>query len=167
MGFIYNNLKWVEEYDINGNIELTTLCFDCNCVLIGTMRDLSCPKCEKSYHLNEPIGFYKHKLEKIIESEKYKNIQFINIDNELVPILNEDIKDSTIWVRTSVKENARGKKQVMILVGDRNEKNKAQLFVVPEDERVGFDQTNDHPAEVLAKVEVTFKNSKTVIKEKK
>ena len=51
----------------------------------------------------------------------------------------------------------------MILAGDKTSKNKTQLFVDHTNERLAFDQHNDHPGEVFSKVTATFKKSKSKI----
>jgi len=53
---------------------------------------------------------------------------------------------------------------LMVLAGSKKDKDKAQLFIDPKNEKLTFDQNNDHPSEVFCKVEATFKKSVSEIK---
>jgi hypothetical protein len=76
----------------------------------------------------------------------------------------EQITDPDYWADIKISKNRKGEVQLMVLAGSKKEKDKAQLFVEPKNERLAFDQNNSHPREVFAVVEATFKSSKQTIK---
>jgi hypothetical protein len=82
---------------------------------------------------------------------------FIYLDDVAVPVAGEMLKetDSPVWVKTRVTDSKSGLR-LIVWAGTRAAKNKTQLFVEPELKRLGFDQNDDHPLEVFAKVEATF-----------
>lgn len=51
----------------------------------------------------------------------------------------------------------------MVLLGSRKEKDKSQLFLEIDDQKLSFDQKDKHPKELLAKVVAEFKDSSSEI----
>ena len=51
----------------------------------------------------------------------------------------------------------------MVLAGSKKQKDKTQLFLDPSNEKLTFDQNNDHPRKIFAKVIAVFKGSKSGI----
>ena len=92
-----------------------------------------------------------------IDSMVFKQYKVMNLDDSAIPVLKEDIKDKNnpYWIRAKFTESKSGTR-LIIWAGNREAKNKTQLFVEPELKRLSFDQNDDHPLDVLAKVEVTF-----------
>ena len=99
----------------------------------------------------------------ILESQKYKDAEIINIDGELVRIQRLQESDNDYWIDAKLSKNKKGEVQLMVLAGSKKSKDKTQLFLDPKNERLAFDQNNEHPTNIFAKVVGTFKNSKSEI----
>lgn len=52
----------------------------------------------------------------------------------------------------------------MVLIGSKKQNDKVQLFADIDNQKLGFDQNNIHPKELLAKVTAEFKESISEIK---
>lgn len=126
-----------------------------------------CPKCKNKILLEKPIWEIAEDAMKVIKSIDLKNTKIINLDDEYFVLNSAKTKDEDYWIRTTVNENKNGETQVMILVGSLKDKNKAQLFLNIDNEKLGFDQNDTNPLKILAKVEATFKNSKSIIEKNK
>lgn len=85
----------------------------------------------------------------------FSEMSVINLDDEAIPVASESLKDTDYWVKAKVTESKSGTR-LIVWAGSKKAKNKAQLFVEPELKRLSFDQNDDHPTEVFAKVEATF-----------
>jgi hypothetical protein len=92
-----------------------------------------------------------------IDAQAFSKMPVLNLDDSAVPVAKEDIKEKNnpYWVRSKITESKAGTR-LIIWAGNRDAKNKTQLFVEPEIKKLSFDQNDDHPLEVFAKVEVTF-----------
>lgn len=124
---------------------------------------LSCPKCDFKVTLNKSYYDKQKDAAKIINSDYWKDSEIVNVDGEMIKIGKEVIKDPDYWIEAKISKNLKGKKQLMVLVGSKNETDKAQLFIDIDNEKLSFDQNNDHPKEILTKVVATFKDSKSEI----
>lgn len=88
----------------------------------------------------------------------FKTMSVLNLDDEAVPVANEEFKkDSPFWIKAKITESKSGTR-LIIWAGDKSQKNKTQLFIEPALKRLSFDQNDNHPTEVFAKVEATFVN---------
>lgn len=94
----------------------------------------------------------------------FEKATYIYLDDLAIPVATENLKekDSPVWVRARVTESKSGLR-LIVWAGDRSEKSKTQLFVEPEISRLSFDQNDDHPLEVFAKVEATFARGRVTI----
>ena len=171
--YLWEGLHWDIDYDINGNpYSQIPLCpkQKCNCRLKKSKETYSigeykynCVRCDFKITLNKSIEEKASDLIDIIESQKYKDAEIINLDGELVRVLREEQKDLDYWVDVKISKNRKDEVQLMVLAGSKKEKNKTQLFLDPQNEKVSFDQNNNHPKEIFSKVVATFKDSKTEI----
>ena len=171
--YLWEGLHWDIDYDINGNpYSQIPLCpkQKCNCRLKKSKETYSigeykynCVRCDFKITLNKSIEDKASDLIDIIESQKYKDAEIINLDGELVRVLREEQKDLDYWVDVKISKNRKDEVQLMVLAGSKKEKNKTQLFLDPQNEKVSFDQNNNHPKEIFSKVVATFKDSKTEI----
>jgi hypothetical protein len=94
-----------------------------------------------------------------LDALTFEKLTVINLDDEAIPVASEELKkDSPFWIKAKLTDSKSGKR-LIIWAGDRSKKNKTQLFIEPELKRLSFDQNDDHPTEVFAKVEVTFANN--------
>jgi hypothetical protein len=169
---LWDGLCWdTDWYDIN-NIEAFALCprKTCHCRIVKSKDQYShgeykydCIKCDFKITLNKSIEDKATHFLKILESQKYKDAEIINIDGDLVRIQREQVTDNDYWIDAKLSKNTKGDVQLMVLAGSKNEKDKAQLFLDIKNEKLTFDQNNDHPSEVFAVVTGTFKNSETKI----
>lgn len=126
-----------------------------------------CPHCDFKITLNESIEDKSEDLINVIEAKKYNDAEIINIDGELIKVQREQQIDSDYWADVKISKNKKGEFQLMVLAGSKKLKDKAQLFLDPQNEKLSFDQYNNHPKEVFAKVVATFKDSQSEISSKK
>lgn len=169
----WEGLHWDLDYDINGNpYSQMPLCpkEKCNCRLkesnekhpLGEHR-YCCVRCDFEITLNKSLEDKAIDLLDIVESQKYKDAQIINLDGELIRIQRAQVTDSDYWIDVKISKNKKDELQLMVLAGSKSDKTKAQLFLDPKNEKLSFDQNNDHPMEIFSKVTATFKNSKAEI----
>jgi hypothetical protein len=128
--------------------------------------DLACKICKIRIH-NEIDNFTDLKSfgKQRIEAQSLKDLQRIFIDEEGSAVLaREKIeKDPNYFVDAKLSNTSRGL-QLMVIAGRKDENGKkVQLFVEPG--RMSFDHNrkDQHPTGLFAKVEATFKDSKTSI----
>lgn len=171
--YIWENLHWDIKFDSNGEpTYITARCpkQKCNCKLVKSKEEYSrgeykyyCPKCDFKITLNKSVEDKASELAPIIESEKFKDAEIINIDGELIKVLSEYHDETDYWVEVKISKNKKEEVQLMILAGNRLLKNKTQLFLEPKNEKLTFDQNNDHPSKIFTKVTAQFKRSKSII----
>lgn len=173
--FLWEGLHWDVEYDINGNPIPFALCPKqrCNCSLVKSKETYSrgeykycCVRCDFKITLNKAVEEKGEDFLRILEAQKYKDAEIVNIDGELIRVQREQQTDSNYWVDVKLSKNKKGEVQVMVLAGDKSERSKSQLFVDPANERLAFDQHNDHPSKVFTKVTAIFKKSKAELESK-
>lgn len=117
-------------------------------------------QCAEGPHtLNIPRS-YSEELRYVIDridALVFAKVTYMYLDDVAIPMASDEIKDkdSPIWVKAKVTESKSGLR-LIVWAGDRSKKNKTQLFIEPELKRMSFDQNDDHPLEVFAKVEATF-----------
>lgn len=118
-------------------------------------------RCEEdSGHLVDIPRKYKKEKEFVknkIDAQVFSKFPAINLDDSMIPVAKENIKDkdNPYWIRSKITESKSGTR-LIIWAGNREAKNKTQLFIEPEIKKLSFDQNDDHPLEVFSKVEVTF-----------
>lgn len=130
-----------------------------------TATELECAEGPHSFHIprqfGQEISYVINKADALI----FEKMKVQNFDDELIPVASEELKDSSYWIRSKITDSKAGTR-LIIWAGDRSKHNKTQLFIEPELKRLSFDQNDDHPTEVFAKVEVTFAdNIKASIKD--
>lgn len=109
----------------------------------------------------------KHKADhflKILQSQKYKDAEIVNIDGDLIRIQRQEVKDSDYWIDAKISKDKKGNLQLMVLAGSKKTKDKVQLFLDPSNEKLSFDQNDSHPKEIFSKVLAIFKDSNSEIK---
>jgi hypothetical protein len=171
----WDGLHWNIEYDFNGNPYPYALCPKqrCHCTLIKSKDKYSigeykycCVKCDFKITLNKSIEDKGSDFLRVFDSLKYKDAEIINIDGELIRVQREEKRDEDYWVDVKISKNKKGELQLMVLAGSKKSKDKTQLFLEPKHERLAFDQNNDHPRQIFAKVVGIFKNSTSEIHSK-
>lgn len=91
-----------------------------------------------------------------VDSKKFQKLRYINLDGEYTPIAEDSSKsdDGQFFVKAILTDSKVGLRMV-VYAGERG-KEKTQIFIEPDIERLAFDQTNTHPSEVFLKLEGTF-----------
>lgn len=120
-----------------------------------TAMSLSCE--EEPHILPIPRNFARERtyvLDKI-DSKVFGTKTFVTIDDEVIPVAREKLKDSPYWVDAKVTKSKAGTRLV-IWAGNRERKDKTQLFIEPELKKLSFDQNDTHPHEVFTVVEAKF-----------
>ena len=92
-----------------------------------------------------------------IDAKIFAGIQTVNLDEELVPVSKEKIKDDKYFLATQIMESKRGK-QVVIYAGEKGSNEKSQIIIDKENRRLSFDQKDLNPADIFAEIKVTFKD---------
>lgn len=170
--YFWDKLNWDVDYDFNGNPSAFALCpkLKCHCKLVKSKEKYElgeykyhCIKCDFKITLNKSIEDKGNDFLAVLDSLKYKDADIINIDGELLRIQRKEINDEDYWIDVKLSKNQKGELQLMVLAGSKKDNLKVQLFLDPQKERLAFDQNNDHPTKIFAKVMGIFKNSKSEI----
>lgn len=171
--YLWEGLHWDIDYDTNGNpYSQTPLCpkQKCNCRLKKSKEAYErgeykycCTRCDFKVTLNRSIEEKADDLVGIVESQKYRDAEIINIDGELIKVQREEVADCDYWADVKISKNKKDEIQLMVLAGSKKNKDKTQLFIDPKNEKVSFDQNNDHPVEIFSKITATFKKSNSKI----
>lgn len=172
--YIWNKLAWTLEDDPFGAGFFTIArCPRCKCVVekskekyqIGEYK-YQCINCDFKTIQDKSIEDKGSDFMKIIESHRFKDAEIVNIDGELIRIKKGEDTDNDYWVDVKLSKNKKGDIQLMVLAGSKKDKDKTQLFLEPKNQKMSFDQNNDHPSKVFTKVIAIFKNSKSKITSK-
>lgn len=157
--------------DFYGNeTHAIALCPKCKCEIERSSEGYisvykyRCIQCDFSIILDTLL---KHKADhflKILQSQKYKDAEIVNIDGDLIRIQRQEVKDSDYWIDAKISKDKKGNLQLMVLAGSKKTKDKVQLFLDPSNEKLSFDQNDSHPKEIFSKVLAIFKDSNSEIK---
>ena len=131
-----------------------------------TAKKLECA--EGPHIISIPREFQEEKNYVInrIDALVFKKMVVLNLDDEAIPVASTIIrKNSPYWVKAKVTESKSGIR-LIVWAGDKSKKNKTQLFIEPELKRLSFDQNDDHPTEIFAKVVATFSENQVTTIEK-
>lgn len=123
-------------------------------------RFFSCPKCNETIII-ENFQILIQDCLKLLNIPKFKNAKLIKLDDWYVPELKGEIENekfSDYWVKYNVKTDKDGDTMIVLYVGNRNSKEKAQFFIKPEKLQLSTDYKDLDPATVLSKIEVTLKD---------
>lgn len=118
---------------------------------------LRCEEDGKLFKLPRTYGDEKAYVINKKDAQVFAKMPTISLDDEIIPVAKEELKDTDYWVLAKVTESKSGTR-LIIWAGSKKDKNKTQLFIEPELKRMSFDQNDDHPTEVFTKVEATFVN---------
>lgn len=119
---------------------------------------LKCPDCEKRYKIPRN---YSNEEQYVIKKHKASIRQdwdLVDIDGTLTPVTKKaKIGENEYFCTAQVRDSKRGP-QVVIYAGKKGLKEKSQIFIMPEERRLSFDQTNINPADVFAKITAEFRD---------
>ncbi len=158
------------EYDALTNREIVWLCPQCKCRLSKSKETYAfweykykCIKCDFTITLDKSIEEKWLDFLNVLNAEKYKDAEIINLDWDLVRVQRESQKDDDYWIDAKISKNKKWQVQLMVLAWSKKEKDKAQLFLDINNERLSFDQNDTHPQRIFSKVVAIFKNSTSSI----
>lgn len=117
----------------------------------------------------QAINTLKQMARSLVQSQSFKNAKLIRIDDYCTPEVSQKIPtkdDSQYWVSYDVKKTKTGKTILILYIGDRDKKSKAQFFIEPETGKLSHDHKDDVPLEIIARVEVEFKNGEIKLLDK-
>lgn len=171
--FSWKKLHWNIYQDNITELWADALCPHCHCELekskeiyeVGEHK-YKCIDCDFKIIFDKDINDLTRHLIKVYQAQTFKDAEIINIDDELIRVQRRYEKDDDYWIDAKISRNKKGELQLMVLAGSNKEADKAQLFVDPANEKLSFDQYNKRPQELFAKVEATFKDSKSGINAK-
>lgn len=168
--FSWRKLHWNVYTSDFEELWADALCPHCHCEIekskdayeVGEY-EYKCIDCDFKITLDNEINDLTRYLIKVYRAQTFKSAEVINIDGELIRVQREEKKDGDYWVDVKISKNKNGELQLMVLAGSRKDGDKAQLFLDPTHEKLGFDQNNNHPREVFTMITAVFKNSKANI----
>ena len=80
------------------------------------------------------------------------------LDDWYVHEIKEKAKEeSGYWITTNVKTDKDGDTIIVVYVGHKDSREKAQFFIKPEKGQLTSDHKDMDPAKILSKIEVYFK----------
>ena len=129
---------------------------------------LVCPKDQKAFPL-PPGGLpmlRRHFLA-ALEAIDLQNAEIVDVDGYQIPIAKADApkKDDEYWAQVRINDTKRGK-QLVVYAGKRGDRDKVQMFLDLENDKITFDQNNMHPNDVFVRVTGEFRNGrKTTMEE--
>ena len=98
----------------------------------------------------------------MLNMEFFKDATLIRLDDWYVPEIKQKEKlESGYWIHTDVKTDKDGDTMIVVYVGHKDMKGKkTQFFIKPEKLQLSSDHKDLDPAQILSKIEVTFKGRK-------
>ena len=94
--------------------------------------ELSCPKCGKTVWKGD-YSALKSRCLKMLNIPIFKEAKLIRLDDWYTPEVKKKEKlESNYWVETDVKTDKDGDTMIVLYVGNKDSKEKAQFFIKPE-----------------------------------
>lgn len=129
---------------------------------------LVCPICERDRDY-KPLCFDGQKFEDLqrkafglYTARDLENAKIVRLDDVYTPEVKgfDALKnmDSNYFIKSDVKTDIDGHTIVVLYIGYKGQKEKAQFFIKPEKLQLTHDHKDMDPAKVLAKVELTLKD---------
>lgn len=160
--FNTREIKWQEYYSCH-QYRIHFHCAEHPGIEFRTLTDygstrLYCPHCGEEIEIGD-----LRKLEmdclKLLNMVIFKDATLIRLDDWYVPEIKEKIKtDSEYWITTNVKKDKDGDTFVVLYVGHKGEREKAQYFIKPEKQQLTSDHKDMDPSKVISKIEVVLKD---------
>ncbi len=123
---------------------------------------LVCPNDDKRFDIpNHDYWTFQRRFEATLKSVDLKDADIVDIDGYQVPIAKATppVKDDEYWVEARINDTKRGK-QLVVYAGRRGAKDKAQIFIDPENDKISFDHNNIHPSDVFVRLTAEFDSGK-------
>lgn len=164
-------LLWDIDYDINWYvIETIWMCPACKCKLTKSKEAYSiweykynCAWCDFKITFNKKIEDKWQDFLNVLNAEKYKDAEIVNLDWDLIRVQREWTKDEDYRIDSKISKNKKWQLQLMILAWSKKEADKTQLFIDPINKKLSFDSNDSHPNKVFSKVIAVFKDSHSTI----
>ncbi len=126
----------------------------------STAKTLLCEEGQHKFEINREYEKEQAFVLNKVDAKAFEKMSVLNLDDEAVPVASQELKDTNYWVKAKVTTSKAGTR-LLVWAGDKTAKNKTQLFIEPSLKRLSFDQNDDHPMEVFAKIEATFAENVT------
>ena len=130
--------------------------------------NLECLEGPHTIVLDRTPGEIREYIRRKIESKKYQEAKYFDIDGYLVPASKEakvKTESGDYFVTTQVMNSEKKGEQIVIYAGKKGAKYKSQIFIDPKHGKITFDQNDINPKDVFVKIEATFRDgSKASIK---
>jgi|GEM_PF-1001677 len=130
--------------------------------------NLECLEGPHTIVLDRTPGEIREYIRRKIESKKYQEAKYFDIDGYLVPASKEakvKTESGDYFVTTQVMNSEKKGEQIVIYAGKKGAKGKSQIFIDPIHGKITFDQNDINPKDVFVKIEATFRDgSKASIK---
>ena len=130
--------------------------------------NLECLEGPHTIVLDRTPGEIREYIRRKIESKKYQEAKYFDIDGYLVPASKEakvKTESGDYFVTTQVMNSEKKGEQIVIYAGKKGAKYKSQIFIDPKHGKITFDQNDINPKDVFIKIEATFRDgSKASIK---
>jgi|GEM_PF-1622829 len=118
--------------------------------------ELSCPKCTKKFTIPRTYKNERNFVEKTVKAEKVRKRKVLNLDEQLIPIAEIKIKDDSDFFVTGRFMELGARKQLVVYVGEKGKKQKAELIADLTNRKLSFDHNDMDPREIFAVIEMTF-----------
>ncbi len=126
---------------------------------MGTIKYF-CSRCGESIEIDDE-ELLRHKCLKMLNIPEFNNAKLIRLDDWYVhEITKREKLESGYWITTGVKKDKDGDTIIVVYVGHKDSKEKAQYFIKPEKRQLTYDHKDMDPAKILSKIEVQFKDRK-------
>ena len=130
--------------------------------------NLECPEGPHTIVLDRTPKEIRKYIRRKIESKKYQEARYFDIDGYLVPASKKakrKTESGEYFIKTQVMNSEKKGEQIVIYAGKKGAKGKSQIFVDPMHGKITFDQNDINPKDIFVKIEVTFRDgSKASIK---
>jgi hypothetical protein len=120
-----------------------------------------CPVDRKGFALpGEDYNQLRRHFKVTLEAKDWKDAKIVSIDGYQVPIARvRTEEDPDYWVEARINDTKQGK-QLVVYAGKRGERDKAQIFIDTENDKISFDQNNIHPNDVFVRLTGEFASGK-------
>jgi len=134
--------------------------------------EVKCPLCERlgetlsgRYFECTDEGLCERALA-MYDAANYKDAKLIRIDDVYTPEISKKIepKETDYFITADVKRDKDNDTIVVLYIGHKGDKKKAELFIKPEKLGLTHDYHDLDPAKVLARIELTLKD-RTIVQD--
>ncbi len=134
---------------------------DGNYIAYEPHKAFVCPVDRKPFKLpGTDYNRLRRHFKATMEAMNWKEAKIVSIDGYQVPIAKARTEvDPDYWVEARINDTKQGK-QLVVYAGKRGERDKTQIFIDPENDKISFDQNNIHPNDVFVRLTGEFASGK-------